>query len=92
MKAAFVDQGCTGGETPAAQAVEHGVNLKVIKFSEARRGLELLPRRGVVERTYARQARFRRLARDYERLPGTLASLHWLASVFLMLNNLFQCV
>ena len=81
-----------GGETPAAQAVEHGVNLKVIKLSEARRDFVLLPRRGVVERTYARQAHFRRLDRDFERLPGTLASLHWLASVFRMLNNLFQCV
>lgn len=44
VKAAFVDQGCMG-ETPAAQAVEHGVNLKVIKLSKARRGFVLLPRR-----------------------------------------------
>ena len=66
------------------------MNLKVIKLSEARRGLVLLPRRWVVESTFAWQSRFRRLARDYERLPGTLASLHWPASVFLMLNNLFQ--
>jgi transposase len=89
VKVAFVDQGYTGVR-PAAQSVEHGVNLKVIKLSEARRGFVLLPRRWVVERTFAWQARFRRLARDYERLPGTLASFHWLASVFLMLNNLFQ--
>gem|GEM_PF-4220334 len=35
------------------------------------------------------QARFRRLSRDYERLPDSLAGLHWPASVFLMLKNLF---
>lgn len=44
------------------------MNLKVIKLSEARRDFVLLPRRWVVERTFAWQARFRRLARDYERL------------------------
>ncbi len=52
----------------------------------------LLPRRWVVERSFDWLARFRRLSRDYERLPGTLAGLHWLAFSSLMLRNLFKLI
>jgi len=44
--------------------------------SDVKRGFVLLPRRWVVERSFAWLARFRRLARDYERLPRTLEGLH----------------
>ena len=43
-------------------------------------------RRWVVERSFAWAARFRRLARDYERLASTLAGYHWLAFALLMLQ------
>ena len=78
VQAAFVDQGYTGVE-PAAQAAKHGVELIVVKLAEAKRGFVLLPRRWVVERSFAWASRFRRLARDYERLPSSVAGLHWLA-------------
>jgi len=39
----------------------------------------------VVERSFAWAARFRRLARDYERLPDTVAGLHFVAFAMLML-------
>jgi transposase len=41
----------------------------------------------VVERSFSWMARFRRLARDYERLPQTLAGLHFLAFAILMLSR-----
>ena len=41
----------------------------------------------VVERSFAWAARFRRLARDYERLPETLAGLHFLAFAMLLLKR-----
>jgi transposase len=88
VQVAFVDQGYTGDE-PATAAAEHGIKLEVIKHHEAKRGFVLLPRRWVVERSFAWVARFRRLARDYERLPSTLAGYHWLAFVSLMLNFIF---
>ena len=50
----------------------------------------LLPRRWVVERSFAWAARFRRLARDYERLPETLGGLTFLAFAILMLKNFVQ--
>ena len=59
------------------------------KLDHAKRGFVLLPRRWVVERSFGWAARFRRLARDYERLAASLAGLHWLAFVCLMLKNLF---
>jgi transposase len=88
VKVAFVDQGYTGQET-ADQAAAHGIRLEVVKLSQAKRGFVLLPRRWVVERSFAWAARFRRLARDYERLSTTLAGFHWLAFVSLMLHALF---
>src|SRR5919112_2585626 len=83
---AYVDQGYTG-EKPAAAARVHGIELEVVKLPEAKRGFVLLPRRWVVERSFAWMARCRRLARDYERLPETLAGLHLVAFVILMLKR-----
>jgi transposase len=83
---AFVDQGYTGPET-AEDAAAHGLQLEVVKLPEAKRGFVLLPKRWVVERSFAWVARFRRLARDYERLPETLAGLHFLVFALLMLSR-----
>lgn len=88
VQLAYVDQGYTGQE-PAAVAEKQGVRLEVVKLPEAKRGFVLLPRRWVVERSFGWSARFRRLARDYERTATTLASLHWLAFVCLMLSAHF---
>ena len=83
VEIAFVDQGYTGAEA-AEQAQGQGVQLEVVKHSEAKRGFVLLPRRWVVERTFGWLGRFRRLARDYERLAETLAGWHWLAFLTLL--------
>ena len=82
----YVDQGYTG--QPSAQAAAgHGIQLEVVKLPHAKKGFVLLPCRGVVERSFAWAARFRRRARDYERLPETLAGLHVLAVAILMLRR-----
>lgn len=84
VEVAFVDQGYTG-EDAARQAAAEGIELEVVKHTEAKRGFVLLPRRWVVERSFGWVGRFRRLARDYERLSATLAGWHWLAFVALLL-------
>ena len=89
VEIAFVDQGYTG-ENAADAAEEYGIKLEVVKLPTAKRGFVLLPRRWVVERSFGWMARFRRLARDYERLPETLAGLHFLAFVILMLKNVAE--
>jgi len=91
VKVAFVDQGYTG-EAPAQAAAHHGIELIVVKLPEAKKGFVLLPKRWVVERSFAWTARFRRLARDYERLPETLAGLHFLAFAMLMLKQAVHLV
>lgn len=89
VEVAFVDQGYTG-EKPAAAARAHGIELKVVKLPEAKRGFVLLPRRWVVERSFAWATRFRRLVKDYERYASTLADLHLVAFVCLMLKKAAQ--
>ena len=87
VELAWVDQGYTG-EDPAEEAAARGIELAVVRLPEAKRGFVLLPRRWVVERSFAWATRFRRLAKDYERLPETVAGLHFLAFACLMLHKL----
>ena len=91
VELAWVDQGCTG-ERAAAAAAAHGIRLEVVELPEAKRGFVLPPRRWVVERSFAWAARFRRLARDYERLPETVAGLRFVAFACLMLHRLVTVV
>jgi transposase len=86
VEVAFVDQGYTG-RAVAADAAAQGIQLEVVSLPEAKRGFVLLPRRWVVERSFAWLSRFRRLARDYERLPTTLEGMHFLAFACLMLHR-----
>ena len=86
VEIAFVDQGYTGADAAAA-AEQHGIRLEVVKLPSAKRGFVLLPRRWVVERSFAWMARFRRLARDYERLDETLVGLHFVAFAILMAHR-----
>lgn len=87
VELAYVDQGYTG-EAAQQAAASHGIQLEVVKHTVAKRGFVLLPRRWVVERSFAWAARFRRLARDYERLSQTLAAFHYMAFACLMLATL----
>ncbi len=86
VQLAYVDQGYTG-ERPAEEAAEHGIHLEVVKHQGAKRGFVLLPRRWVVERDFAWASRFRRLLKDYERLPQTVAGLHFVALACLFLQR-----
>jgi transposase len=86
VEIAWVDQGYTGARAERA-AARHGIELKVVKLPEAKRGFILLPRRWVVERSFAWATRFRRLIKDYERYAETLAGLHLVAFVTLMLKQ-----
>lgn len=86
VELAYVDQGYTGEDAFDA-AASHGIILEVVKLDDAKRGFVLLPRRWVVERSFGWAARFRRLAKDYERLSETLVGLHYVAFSLLMLQK-----
>jgi len=89
VELAYVDQGYTGEES-AEVAKASGIRLEVVKHPGPKKGFVLLPRRWAVERSFAWAARFRRLARDYERLPQTVAGLHFVAFACLMLNRAYS--
>ena len=86
---AYVARGYTGGQ-PAADAAARGIRLEVVRLPEAERGFVLPPRRRVAERGSGWLARFRRLARDHERLAETLAGWRWAAFTGRMLTRAME--
>jgi transposase len=82
VELAYVHKGYTGEEAEA-----RGIRLEVVKHPEAKRGFVLLPRRCVVERSFAWATRFRRLAKDHERLPAMVAGLHFVAFACLLIHR-----
>lgn len=89
VELAYVDAGYTG-DRAASAAAEQGIALEVVTLDAVKRGFVLLPRRWVVERSFGWLARFRRLARDYERLAQSLAGLHLVAFAILMASRLIR--
>jgi transposase len=87
VELAYVDQGYTG-EQAAEAARKQNIELAVVKLPQAKRGFVLLPRRWVAERSFAWLTRFRRLAKDYERLASTLKGMHLAAFAIVMLARL----
>ena len=84
VKLAWADQGYTG-EQARSDAAQNGIELRVVKLPEAKKGFVLLPRRWVVECSFGWLARFRRPSRDFERIPEVLAGLHFVVFAMLML-------
>jgi putative transposase len=67
---------------------ECGWELTIIKRSDQERGLKLLPKRWMVERTFAWLGRYHRLSKDYERLPGTSEAMIRMAMIHVMVRRL----
>jgi putative transposase len=62
--------------------------LEIVKRDEGEKGFKLLPRRWVVERTFAWLDNYRRLSKDYERLPRNSEGMIYLASIKTMLQRI----
>lgn len=62
--------------------------VEIVKRSDDMKGFQVLPRRWVVERTFGWLGRYRRLSKDYERLPETSVALIYLAMTHLMVRRL----
>lgn len=83
----FADQGYTGAIEQWAQQ-QCGMVLDIIKKKQGQTGFVLLPRRWVVERTFAWLGRNRRLAKDYEQVTECSEAWIYLASIRLLLTRL----
>jgi putative transposase len=67
---------------------ECGLVLEIVKRSDDVKGFKLLPRRWVVERTFAWLGRFRRMSKDYEFNPSTSEAMIHLAMINIMTRRL----
>ena len=87
LLAAHVTPASEQGRAQVAElsAQVQDMELEVIRLPGAKRGFVPLARRWVVERSLAWSARLRRLAKDYERLPETLAGLYLVTFAIIML-------
>ena len=64
------------------------VRLEIVKRPEGTKGFLLLPKRWVVERTFAWLGRYRRLSKDYEYLTQTSEAMIRVAMIRLMVHRL----
>ena len=64
------------------------MNIEIVKRSDQAQRFVVLPKRWIVERTFAWISRNRRLARDFERYAATVAAFVRLAMIRLMLKRL----
>ena len=66
--------------------------LEIVKRSDDVSGFVILPKRWIVERTFAWLNRYRRLSKDYETLTDSSENVIYLAMIHLMLRRLKPCV
>ncbi|NEX23109.1 IS5 family transposase [Thiorhodococcus mannitoliphagus] len=88
VKLIWADCGYAGRELFEWVLAEFDCILEVVKRRKGKKGFHVLPRRWVVERTFAWIGRSRRLSRDYEREPRSSGSQVYLASSRLLLRQI----
>ena len=89
LKKLFADGGYQGPQfEQAVTEILPELQVEIVKRSDQAKGFEILPKRWVVERTFAWLGRCRRLARDWECLNNKALAFLRLASIRLMLRKL----
>jgi transposase len=83
----FADAGYQGPKAAKAVADTGSWVIEIVKRTDAHKFV-VIPKRWVVERTSAWTARYRRLARDFERYARTVEAFFRLAVIRLMLRRL----
>jgi len=84
LKVVFADGGYAGDKLRSALKGRGGWTIEIIKRSDTTKGFEVLPRRWVVERTFAWLGRCRRLAKDWEKSTESSTAWTFIASIRLM--------
>ncbi len=90
LKRLWADQGYRGDLGHWVKE-QFACELEVVKKKKAK-GFHILPRRWVVERTFAWLSRYRRLNREYEKNPISSEAMVYVSSVRLLLNKLRESV
>jgi transposase len=84
----YADGGYRGPKAAKAAARTGQWKIEIVERSAEAIGFEVLPKRWIVERTFAWISRFRRMARDFERYATTVAAFIRLAMIRIMLRRL----
>lgn len=84
----YADGGYQGPRVRAAAARTGTWKVEIVKRSDIANGFVVLPKRWIVERTFAWISRCRRLSRDFERHARTVAAFVRLAMIRIMLKRL----
>lgn len=84
----YADGGYQGPRAAKAAARTGKWKIEIVERSAEAIGFEVLPKRWIVERTFAWISRFRRMARDFERYATTVAAFIRLAMIRIMLRRL----
>jgi putative transposase len=87
LKKIWADGGYTGDDFEKA-ARRLGREIEIVKRSDDAQGFEVLPKRWIVERTFAWLGRYRRLSKDYESLVASSIAMIQIAMTNLMLHRL----
>ena len=87
IKKIFADAGYQGPRVAEVVAATGSWELEIVKRTEAHKFV-VLPKRWIVERTFAWISRNRRLARDFERYASTVVAFIRLAMIRIMLRRL----
>jgi len=91
LKLIWADGGYAGKLIEWTKEVGHWI-LEIVKRSDDVTGFQVLPKRWIVERTFAWFGRYRRLSKDYETLTESSEAIIYLAMIHLMLRRLKPCV
>jgi len=87
LRRIWADQGYKG---PLVEWVKKTFSCELDIVSRTGKKFKVLPRRWVVERTFAWLSRYRRLAREYEKKPASSIAMIYVASIRIMLKKLFH--
>jgi putative transposase len=88
LRLIWADAGFNGPEFAAwVAATRPGTTLEIVRRLEGQPGFQVLPKRWIVERTFAWLVRHRRLVRDYERSLSSASGWVFLAMIRIMLNQ-----
>jgi transposase len=88
LRYVFADGGYAGGKLKAALARMGQWKIQIVKRSDKAKDFEVIPRRWVVERTFAWLSRNRRLAKDFDRSVESAAAWLFIASVQLLARRI----
>ena len=88
LEPVWADPGYNAHQVNDAVAKAPGLRIEIIRRSDDMKGFVILPRRWVVQRTFSRFGRNRRLTKDYENLADTLAAFVTLAAIHLGIRQI----